>query len=78
MKRETDYLIIDSFTYSRFYTESICKTNIVECDFFKKLLAGKITTFRLLKEFSYTLPPYLPDVEISAVNPEVKIYERVR
>ncbi len=78
LQRDTDYLIIDSFTYSRFYTESICKTNLVECDFFKKLLAGKISTFRLLKEFSYRLPPYLPDVEISAVNPEVKVYERVR
>lgn len=78
LKRETDYLVIDSFTYSRFYTESICKTNLVECNFFKKLLAGKITTFRLLKEFSYTLPFYLPDVEISAVNPQVKVYERVR
>jgi hypothetical protein len=78
LKRETDYLIVDSFTYSRFYTESICKTNIVECDFFKKLIANEIPTFRLIKEFSYTLPSYLPDVEISAVNPEIKIYERVR
>jgi hypothetical protein len=49
----------------------------VECDFFKKLLAGKVATYRLLKEFTYSLPPYLPQVSISAVNPEIRIYERV-
>lgn len=78
LTRETDYLVIDSFTYSRFYTESVCKTNPIECDFFKKLLANEIPAFRLIKEFSYALPPYLPNITIAAVNPEIKIYERVR
>jgi|GEM_PF-329030 len=78
LTRDTDYLVIDTLTYSRFYTDSICKTNPVECDFFKKLVAGEITTYRLLKEFKYTLPPYLPQVSLSAVNPEIQIYERVR
>jgi hypothetical protein len=76
--RETDYLVIDTFTYSRFYTNSICVTNPVECDFFKRLLAGEVTSFRLVKEFTYSLPPWLPNVSISAVNPEIRIYERVR
>ncbi len=76
--RETDYLVIDTFTYSRLYTDSICETNPVECDFFKRLLAGEIATFRLVKEFTYSLPPWLPDISISAVNPEIRIYERVR
>jgi hypothetical protein len=76
--RRTDYLVIDTFTYSRFYTDSICKTNPVECDFFKRLLAGEVTTFRLAKKFTYSLPPWLPDISISAVNPEIRIYERVR
>jgi hypothetical protein len=76
--RGTDYLVIDTFTYSRFYTDSICKTNSVECDFFKRLLAGNVTTFRLVKKFTYSLPPWLPNISISAVNPEIRIYERVR
>jgi hypothetical protein len=76
--REVDYLVIDSFTYDRFYTEAICKTNEVECDFFKRLLAGEITSFRLIGEFSYHLPSFLPDLLVTSVNPEVKIYERVR
>ncbi len=76
--RETDYLIIDTLTYGRLYTESVCVTNPVECDFFKRLVAGEIKTFRLMKEFTYTLPPWLPDISLSAVNPEVRIYERVR
>lgn len=75
--REVDYFVIDSFTYSRLYNDAICQTNPVECDFFKKLLAGQIITFRLVKEYVYSLPPYLPHVSISAVNPEIRIYERV-
>jgi len=78
LERETDYLVIDSYTYERFYTESICKTNPVECDFFRRLLAGDMATFHLVEEFTYNLPSYLPQVSISAVNPEVRIYKRVR
>lgn len=75
--RDTDYLVIDTFTYSRFYTDSICETNPVECDFFKRLLAGEVSSFRLIKEFTYELPPYLPSLLVTSVNPEVRIYERV-
>ncbi len=77
LERDTDYFVIDSYTYNRLYTDTVCETNPVECDFFRKLLAGKITTFRLVKDFTYDLPPYLPHVSISAVNPDVRIYERV-
>jgi hypothetical protein len=76
--RNVDYFVIDSLTYSRFYIDSICNTNQVECDFFKKLLAGEITSFSLMQDFTYTLPPYLPQLTVTAVNPEVRIYERVR
>jgi len=76
--RGTDYLVIDTFTYSRLYTDSICQTNPVECDFFKRLLAGQVTTFRLVKEFTYSLPTWLPNISVTAVNPEIRIYERVR
>ena len=69
LQRDTDYLVIDTLTYDRFYTKSICDTNPVECDFFKNLVAGEIVTYRLLKEFTYSLPPYLPQVGVAAVNP---------
>jgi hypothetical protein len=77
LDREVDYLVIDTLTYSRLYTDTICQSNPVECDFFKKLLSGEIKTYRLMKEFVYTLPPYLPNFTVYAVNPEVRIYERV-
>jgi 4-amino-4-deoxy-L-arabinose transferase-like glycosyltransferase len=76
--RNVDYFVVDSFTYTRLYTDSICETNPVECDFFKKLLAGEIKSFRLVKQFTYSLPPYLPQLEVRVVNPEVRLYERVR
>jgi len=76
--RDVDYLVIDSFTYSRLYNDSVCETNPVECKFFRPLLAGEITTFRLMEDFHYALPPYLPNVSVSAVNPEIRVYGRVR
>jgi len=79
LDREVDYFVIDSFTYSRLLeNDGICQTNPVECDFFKRLLAGEVTTFRLIEEFTYSLPPYLPQVNVRVVNPEIQIYERVR
>ncbi len=74
IERKVDYLVIDTFTYSRLSDPYTCEANPVECDFFKKLLAGQ-THFRLIKEFIYKIPPYLPQVTISAVNPEIRIYE---
>jgi hypothetical protein len=74
IERQVDYLVIDTITYTRLWDPYICDTNPVECDFFKKLLAGE-TRFRLIKEFTYKLPPLLPQVSISAVNPEIRIYE---
>ncbi|MBE0681197.1 MAG: phospholipid carrier-dependent glycosyltransferase [Anaerolineales bacterium] len=78
LKRDTDYFVVDSYTYDRFYTDTICATTPVECDFFKRLLAGEVENFRLVQAFKYELPPCLPQVSLSAVNPEVRIYERVR
>ena len=73
-ERQADYLVIDSFTYARFSDEYICETNPVECDFFKKLLAGE-TSLHLLADFEYSLPPYLPQIDLTFVNPAVKVYE---
>jgi len=50
----------------------------VECNFFLRLLDDDVKNYRLLKEFTYELPPYLPKVSLTAVNPKVHIYERVR
>ena len=78
IERNVDYFVIDSFTYDRLYNDAICATNPVECDFFKRCSAGKVTTFRLMKEFHYSLPSWLPQVSVLTVNPDIKIYERVR
>ncbi|MCK6584512.1 MAG: hypothetical protein L6Q49_15565, partial [Anaerolineales bacterium] len=78
LERDTDYFVIDSFTYGRFYSDTICATTPRECDFFKRLIAGEVESFRLLKEFTYRLPPYLPQVTLTAVNPDILIFERVR
>lgn len=73
-ERGADYLVIDSFTYARFSDEHVCETNPVECDFFTRLLAGE-TDLRLLATFEYSLPPFLPQISLAAVNPVVKVYE---
>lgn len=70
--------MIDSFTYDRFYSDTICATTPGECDFFKRLIAGEVESFRLIKEFAYRLPPWLPQVSLTAVNPDILIFERVR
>jgi hypothetical protein len=73
-ERNVDYLVVDSFTYIRFDDEFVCQTNPIECDFFQKLLAGK-TDLHLLASFEYRLPPFLPQISLAAVNPDVKVYE---
>ncbi len=75
LKRETDYFVIDSFTYARCENQAIYKTNPVECDFFKNLLAGK-TSYRLIGDFTYSLPPFLPQITIAFVNPEIQIFQK--
>ncbi|NOZ00022.1 MAG: hypothetical protein GXP40_12615 [Chloroflexi bacterium] len=74
--RETDYFVIDSFTYARFANDYVCETNPVECDFFERLLAGE-TSYQLIGDFKYSLPKFLPQLSISFVNPEIRVYERV-
>jgi len=73
--RQTDYLVIDSFTYLRFNDPYTCEWNQVECDFFKRLLAGE-TKYQLIASFEYDLPGFLPSVPLAGVNPDILIYER--
>ncbi len=75
LKRNTDYFVVDSFTYDRCQNEAVYRTNPLECDFFADLLAGK-TSYRLIAEFDYKLPSFLPQIELAFVNPEIRVYRR--
>jgi hypothetical protein len=76
--RLTDYLVIDSFTDDKFNNPYTCAKMQVECDFFKQLATGRSNHYQLLKEFTYTLPPYLPQIKFLFVNPTIRIYERIK
>jgi len=77
-ERMTNYLVIDNFTADRFYDPYICETMPAECDFFNQLETGGSDHYRLITEFTYTLPSYLPQMNIDFVNPEIRIYERIQ
>ena len=77
-ERQTDYFVTDSFTYDRFSDPYICANTQIECDFFKQLATGQSAHYKLIKEFSYTLPAYLPQIEVAFVNPSIRIYERIK
>ena len=76
--RQTTYLVIDSFTSDKFNSAYTCELMKVECDFFKQLDAGESDHYKLIADFSYQLPPFLPQLEVSFVNPEIRIYERIQ
>jgi hypothetical protein len=76
--RLTDYLVVDNFTADKLNDPYVCQSMQVECDFFKQLETGQSRHYKLLAEFSYSLPPYLPPLKISFVNPEIRIYERIK
>ena len=76
--RGTDYLITDSFTYERFSDPYICASMQAECDFFEQLDAGQSDHYKLIAEFSYSLPSYLPQIQVLFVNPVIRVYERIK
>jgi hypothetical protein len=78
LDRDTDYLIVDSFTASRFDDPYTCGLIPLECEFFERLKAGKSEHYRLMAEFKYSLPWYLPQIQVLFVNPEIRIYERIK
>jgi len=78
VERKTDYLVVDSFTTDKFKNAYTCADMQVECDFFKQLATGQSDHYKLIAEFSYSLPAYLPQVEITFVNPSIRIYERIK
>lgn len=75
-ERETDYLVIDSYTSDKFEDVFYCEAMPVECEFFEQLDSGGSTHYKLLREFKYTLPPYLPQIEFGFINPSIRVYER--
>jgi hypothetical protein len=75
--RLTDYLVVDNFTIDRLSDPYICQSMQEECDFFKQLAGGRSDHYELIREFSYSLPPYLPQLRISFVNPIIRIYQRI-
>jgi 4-amino-4-deoxy-L-arabinose transferase-like glycosyltransferase len=76
--RLTDYLVVDNFTIDRLSDPYLCQSMRVECNFFKQLASGQSDHYKLIGEFSYSLPPYLPPLKISFVNPKIRIYERFK
>jgi len=75
--RETDYLVIDNFTANKFQNPFYCDAMPSECRFFKQLEAGGSDHYKLLAEFKYELPPYLPQIQFEFINPVIRIYERI-
>jgi len=76
-ERQTTYLLTDSFTADRFNDPYTCSLMQVECDFFRQLATGQSDHYRLVKEFSYQLPAFLPQIHAEYVNPTIRVYERV-
>jgi 4-amino-4-deoxy-L-arabinose transferase-like glycosyltransferase len=76
-ERETDYLVIDSYTSDKFDDIFFCEAMPVECDFFKQLDTGGSAHYKLLREFKYSLPPFLPQIEFGFINPSIRVYERM-
>jgi 4-amino-4-deoxy-L-arabinose transferase-like glycosyltransferase len=74
-ERQPDYLIIDNFTYARFSDEYICQIHEADCAFFEKLLAGE-ADYELIEVFEYALPGFIPEVNTTFINPDIRVYQR--
>lgn len=75
-ERQTEYLVIDSFTYERFADDYICELHQAECDFFTRLRQGQ-ADYRLIQSFEYRPPAWLPQLSLAFVNPQIEIYQRI-
>lgn len=75
-QRKTRYLVVDSFTSDKFNNPYTCEKMQAECDFFELLATGRSKHYKLIAEFSYSPPAFLPQLKIAFVNPEIRIYER--
>jgi hypothetical protein len=75
--RQTTYLVIDSFMASRFEDPYTCSLMPLECEFFQQLAAGGSDHYKLIAEFSYQLPAFLPQIQVEYVNPTIRVFERI-
>ncbi len=75
-QRQTTYFVTDSFTANKFNDPYTCSIMQVECNFFKQLATGRSDHYKLIAEFSYHLPAFLPQISVDYVNPTIRIYER--
>ena len=76
-ERQTTYLVIDSFIASRFDNPDTCSLMPLECEFFQQLAKGRSNHYRLIAEFSYQLPAFLPQIQLEYVNPTIRVFERI-
>jgi hypothetical protein len=76
--RNTTYFITDSFTVNKFNNPYTCSIMQVECDFFKQLAGGKSDHYKLIAEYLYKPPAFLPQITVEYVNPKIRIYERTQ
>ena len=75
--RQTDYFVVDSFTSRKFENQYFCAAMPSECNFFHQLETGQSQHYKLLKEFKYALPSWLPQISFEFINPSLRIYERI-
>ena len=75
-ERKPEYLILDSFTYSRYSDERVCEKHLAECELNEKLFAGE-TNYELIASFEYDIPWYIPEVKSVFLNPDIHIFQRV-
>lgn len=75
--RQTAYFVVDSFIASRFDDPYTCSLMPLECEFFKQLAAGRSQHYKLIAEFSYQLPAFLPQIQLEYVNPTIRVFERI-
>lgn len=77
-QRQTTYFVTDSFTANKFNDAYTCSIMQVECRFFKQLATGQSDHYKLIAEFSYHLPAFLPQISLEYVNPTIRVYERMQ
>jgi 4-amino-4-deoxy-L-arabinose transferase-like glycosyltransferase len=76
-ERQTTYLVIDSFIADHFDDPYTCSMMPVECEFFQQLATGASNHYKLIAEFAYQLPAFLPQIQVEYVNPSIRVYERI-
>jgi len=75
--RETEYFVVDSFTTDKFKNQFYCDAMQAECEFFRNLELDQAEHYKLIADFTYKLPSWLPQIKFEFINPSIRIYQRV-